>query len=113
MNSRTLTLVVAALAAQTAYAGAPARTMYMETLAREQAVRAVLTAHGALATILTDVRAVVASYESLVAHYPASGYSDNALWQARSLSLDAYARFKQPRDRESTRLKSSHSPTSH
>src|SRR5207245_1292337 len=55
MNSRTLTLVVAALAAQTAYAGAPARTMYMETLAREQAVRAVLTAHGALATI-KDIR---------------------------------------------------------
>ena len=101
MNSRTLTLVVAALAAQTAYAGAPARTMYMETLAREQAVRAVLTADGALATILTDVRAVVASYESLVAHYPASGYSDNALWQAGCLSLDAYARFRQPQDRDS------------
>src|SRR5438094_668513 len=101
MNSRTLTLVVAALAAQTAYAAAPARTMYMETLAREQAVRAVLTADGALATILTDVRAVVASYESLVAHYPASGYSDNALWQAGCLSLDAYARFRQPQDRDS------------
>jgi len=100
MNSRALTLVVAALATHAAYAAAPARTMYMDTLAREQAVRAVLIADGALSTILTDVRAVVASYESLVAHHPASGYSDNALWQAGRLSLDAYARFRQPRDRD-------------
>jgi len=100
MNSRPLALVMVALIAQTLYAASSARTMYMETLAREQAVRAALASDDALSTILTDVRAVVASYESLVAHYPASGYSDNALWQAGRLLLDAYAKFKQPKDRD-------------
>ena len=95
MCKGTLTLAVA-LAAQTTYAAAPARTMYTDTLAREQAVRAVLTENGALATILTDLRAIVGSYELIVKLYPASGYSDNALWQAGRLSLDAYERFGQP-----------------
>ena len=39
---------------------------------------------------LTAVRAVVAAYEAVVRHYPASGYSDNALWQAGRLALDAF-----------------------
>ena len=94
-----LTLAIV-LAVHLAYAAPSARTMYADTLAREQAVRAALTEDGARATILTDVRDVVASYESLVKRYPASGYSDNALWQAGRLSLDAYARFNQQHDRD-------------
>ena len=100
MNSRALVLVMVALLTQAVSAAPPARTMYMETLAREQAVRAALAAEDALSTILADVRAVVASYESLVARHPASGYCDNALWQAGRLSLDAYAKFRQPKDRD-------------
>ena len=33
--------------------------------------------------------------------YPGSGYSDNALWQAGRLLLDAFARSGQTADRES------------
>jgi N-acetylmuramoyl-L-alanine amidase len=78
----------------------PVRTMYIDTLAHEQAVRAVLAAPDGLATILADVRVVVTEYESLVKHYPASGYSDNALWNAGCLSLDAFARFNQQQDKD-------------
>ena len=46
-----------------------------------------------------DVRAVVAAYQEIVRLYPASGYSDNALWQAGRLSIDAFLRFGQERDR--------------
>src|SRR6185503_19102666 len=46
-----------------------------------------------------------ADYETLVNHYPASAYADNALWQAGRLSLDAFVRFDQPRDKAAaTRL---------
>jgi N-acetylmuramoyl-L-alanine amidase len=36
----------------------------------------------------------------MVREHPASGYSDNALWQAGRLSLDAFERFGQERDKE-------------
>ncbi len=78
----------------------PVRTMYTETLGREQNVRNAMNASDAPQSVLADVRAVVAAYESLVAHYPASGYSDNALWQAGRLSIDAFLQFGQPRDRD-------------
>jgi N-acetylmuramoyl-L-alanine amidase len=87
------------------YAGAasgapPPRTMYENTLAREQKLRAALAATDAPATLVADVRAIVAAYETLVRLYPASGYSDNALWQAGRLELDAFARFGDATDRE-------------
>src|SRR5262252_8013003 len=87
------------------YAGAasgapPPRTMYENALAREQKVRAALAAADAPATLVADVRAIVAAYETLVRLYPASGYSDNALWQAGRLELDASARFGDATDRE-------------
>src|SRR5262249_24887652 len=40
------------------------------------------------------------SYEAVVRRYPASGYSDNALWNAGRLALDAFARFNQPEDQD-------------
>src|SRR5262249_33743068 len=83
-----------------AIAAPPARTLYTQALAREQTVRAAFAAPDATADVLADVHAVVAAYEALVRHYPASGYSDNALWQAGRLSLDAFARFGQPADRD-------------
>src|SRR5215471_16563398 len=93
-------LVIVAAAMAMALAAVPVRTMYTETLAREQAVRPALEAPEALATILADVRAVVSAYEAIVKRYPASGYSDDALWNAGRLSLDAYAKFGQPQDKD-------------
>src|SRR5579864_7748585 len=93
-------LVLAVLALTSTAAVPPVRTMYRDALAREQAVRGALAAPDALATILVDVRSVVAAYESIVRHYPGSGYSDNALWNAARLEIDAYAAFTQPQDKD-------------
>src|ERR1700687_4622737 len=74
----------------------PVRTMYVEAMAREQAVRTALADESASDSVLKTVRTVVASYESLVRHYPTSSYCDNALWQAGRLALDLFARFAEP-----------------
>jgi N-acetylmuramoyl-L-alanine amidase len=92
----------AALGAATvvnAWATAPPRALYADALAREQKVRAALAGDDTGAPTVNEVRAVIAAYEAIVRRYPASGYSDNALWQAGRLALDAFARFGQPRDR--------------
>jgi N-acetylmuramoyl-L-alanine amidase len=81
------------------------RTMYVEAMAREQAVRTALADESASDAVLKTVRRVVASYESLVRHYPTSSYCDNALWQAGRLALDLFARFGEPLDKATgTRL---------
>ena len=59
----------------------------------------------------------MAAYERLVRRYPASGYSDNALWQAGNLSLLTYQRFGQAVDRRTglrllAQLKSSYPASS-
>jgi N-acetylmuramoyl-L-alanine amidase len=74
--------------------------MYEQATQREDAVRAALSAPEATPAMLIEVRAVVSVYEAIVKHYSTSGYSDNALWQAGRLSLDAYTKFGQPRDRD-------------
>jgi N-acetylmuramoyl-L-alanine amidase len=50
--------------------------------------------------LLGELRAVVTAYEAVVQRYPASGYADNALWQGARLSMDAFARFNQPADKD-------------
>jgi N-acetylmuramoyl-L-alanine amidase len=95
-------LAVAAVLAAATLSAATAKSMYVDTLAREEAVRPVLNAAPDAqgdAAALKNVRAVIAAYEAIVRRYPASGYSDNALWQAGRLSLDAFARFGQPQDK--------------
>ena len=48
---------------------------------------------------------VVADYETLVRQYPLSAYSDDALWFAGWLSLDAFEKFGDEHDRiAATRL---------
>jgi N-acetylmuramoyl-L-alanine amidase len=74
--------------------------MYTDAMAHEQTVRAALAAPDAAPAVLADVRIVVAAYEAVVRQYPASGYSDNALWQAGQLLLDAFARFGQTADKD-------------
>src|SRR5712671_7597830 len=85
---------------RTADAAPPVRTMYTRALAQEETVRATLAAPDAAPSVLYDIRAVVAAYEAVVRHYPASGYSDNALWQAGRLALDAFARFGGATDKD-------------
>ena len=46
-----------------------------------------------------DFRFVINNYWSFVRRHPSSGYADNALWQAASLSREALRRFNQERDR--------------
>ena len=45
-------------------------------------------------------RQVIAAYEDVVRRYPRSGYSDDALWQAAQVALEAFRRFGQVRDRQ-------------
>jgi len=46
-----------------------------------------------------DFRLVVNRYWSFVQRYPTSGFADNALWQAGSISAEAFKRFSQDRDK--------------
>ena len=74
-------------------AGASARGLYARALEREAGVRS-----GAPSSP-GQIRRVIATYEMLVRRYPASGYSDNALWQAANLALMASQQFSQEADR--------------
>lgn len=46
-----------------------------------------------------DFRVVINRYWSFVRQNPTSGYADNALWQAASLSMETFARFGEDRDK--------------
>jgi N-acetylmuramoyl-L-alanine amidase len=93
--------LVIALTALTALAAVPpVRALYNDAFAREQTVRAAMNHDDPAPSVLTGVRAVVARYEGVVRHYPASSYCDNALWQAALLELDAFTKFGQPQDRD-------------
>jgi N-acetylmuramoyl-L-alanine amidase len=78
---------------------ATAQELYLEALARERAVRPALQSDSPPDDALRGVRSVIAAYQEVVRQYPRSGYSDNALWQAGCLALDAFLRFGQDRDR--------------
>ena len=93
-------LVLIALTASAAQAATPPQTMYNNALSREKVIRAALADPDAPPAILAELRSIVAAYELIVRHYSTSGYSDNALWQGGNLSLDAFTRFGQARDRE-------------
>jgi N-acetylmuramoyl-L-alanine amidase len=93
-------LAIVTLTALAALAAVPVRTMYTDAYAREQAVRADMQVEDPAPDVLTTVRAVIARYDAVVRRYPTSSYSDNALWQAARLALDAFAKFNDPRDRE-------------
>jgi len=83
------------------YAGAdeklPADRLYSQALSRERALR---SAAPISPKTLTDLRHAVTAYEQIVRLHPRSGYSDNALWQASGLALEAYQRFRQAPDLE-------------
>jgi N-acetylmuramoyl-L-alanine amidase len=78
-----------------------ARLAYSAVRAREQSVREMLASDtpGDPQAIVGDVRAVVAAYRDVVKRHPASAYSDDALWLAARLSIDAYLKFGQEPDK--------------
>lgn len=98
MMSKTIAavlLVVAGLAGSPVEAAAQsAKTLYTRALDRERTLR-----DAARKPTLRQMRAAVAAYEAIVRRHPASGYSDNALWQAANLSFLAYDEFGQAADR--------------
>src|SRR3954468_2177939 len=81
-------------------AGNNARDMYTRAMAQERVVR-----DDSAKPTLAQMRRVVTSYESIVRQHPASGYCDNALWQAAKLAALAFDRFGDEADRKTaTRL---------
>jgi N-acetylmuramoyl-L-alanine amidase len=80
-------------------AAQPPRELYARALEKDRVVR-----DARQESTLRDIRAAVAGYERVVRRYPASGYSDNALWQASELSRLAFDRFAEDADKQ-TRLR--------
>ena len=75
--------------------GDNARDMYTRAMAQERSVR-----DEAAKPTVAQMRRVVAAYENLVRQHPASGYCDNALWQAANLATLAFDRFGDESDRK-------------
>lgn len=95
-----LVLALSVGAAASAHGASSAREMYITALARERHARAASDRKPATAD---QIRAVIAAYEKVVRRYPASGYADNALWQAAGLAIEAFDRFGDERDRARAR----------
>jgi len=74
-----------------------ARDMYNSALAQERTVR-----DDAARPTLAQMRRAVAAFEAVVRRHPASGYSDNALWQAANLAALAFERFGDEADRKTS-----------
>src|SRR3954469_3515094 len=106
-HSATALLVACTLAAPVAASGDnAARTLYERAMSRERDIRSADQEQ----TTLEQLRRVIGAYDLVVRRFPASGYSDNALWQAGNLAWAAFQRFGDSRDRETgirylTRLK--------
>jgi N-acetylmuramoyl-L-alanine amidase len=99
MKHRFLAAIVTAaslLCASPARAADTPRDMYNRALAQERQLR-----DDAMTPKPTAVqmRRLVASYESIVRRHPASGYCDNALWQAANVAALTYERFGNEVDR--------------
>jgi N-acetylmuramoyl-L-alanine amidase len=98
-----LPLLLAASVALPLHGAAPAQSverLYADAGAKEEAVRTALADPKTTTSALKAVRTVVADYEEVVRRFPTSAYSDDALWKAGQLSLDAFARFGEARDKE-------------
>jgi len=89
-----------------------ARTLYERAMSRERTVRSANEED----TTRAEFRRVINAYDLVVRRFPASGYSDNALWQAGNLAWLAFQRYGDTQDRDMaikylTRLKREY-PTS-
>jgi len=70
------------------------RVLYARALEQERVVRS-----AGQPAPPAQVRRVVAAYETIVRRFPASGYADNALWQAANLAMMTSQQFTQDVDR--------------
>jgi N-acetylmuramoyl-L-alanine amidase len=75
-------------------ADASPRAVYTRALEQERVVRS-----GPQPAPPAQVRRVIATYEGIVRRFPASGYADNALWQAANLALMTSQQSAQDADR--------------
>ncbi len=94
----TLLMLACTFAVPAAASSGSAKTMYERVLEREQSVR-----NADQLPTAGEIRSLVNAYIAIVRRFPASGYSDNALWQAGNLAALAYERFGQASDREAAR----------
>jgi N-acetylmuramoyl-L-alanine amidase len=94
MKHAMLTAIVLCAGITSLQADGP-RDLYNRAMAQERALR-----DDATKPDLLQMRRVVASYETIVRKHPASGYSDNALWQAANLAALAYERFGSEMDKK-------------
>jgi N-acetylmuramoyl-L-alanine amidase len=95
-------LFVSDLAAQTATAQT-AKQRFEAAQEGDERVRVLLTNFTNTAPppdLVKQVSQVMWSFESIVRRFPASGYADNALWQAASLADAAYQRLNRQEDRD-------------
>jgi N-acetylmuramoyl-L-alanine amidase len=95
-----------------AHGDSSARTLFARAMSREQTIRDAEQDQ----TTVAELRRVITAYDNIVRRFPASGYSDNALWQAGNLAWLAFQRFGDAHDRDAavrylTRLKREY-PTS-
>ncbi len=88
--------VALALGAGTDVAGASARSDYERLVARVEAMRL----DGPRPTPRPQMRRVVAEAERLARRHGATGYADNALWQAATVALASFRVYGNPADRK-------------
>jgi N-acetylmuramoyl-L-alanine amidase len=92
----TVAAVVATMgAAAPAAAADSAESIYSRALGRERELRDDISG-----ATLTQLRAVVRKYETLVRRFPGSGYCDNALWQGGNLAMLIFERYDKVEDRQ-------------
>lgn len=106
-GSRRARVVAAALAVWLSVCGVAAaqtaKARFEAAAERDQRVRVLLanvTDNTPPPALVKQVMQVVSSFESIVRRYPTSGYADNALWLAASLSDATYQRLNRTDDRE-------------
>jgi N-acetylmuramoyl-L-alanine amidase len=95
-------LLLAALSVGVQAQSVHARDLYNEAHAREVLLRKemdAVRADAAAEPFLKKVRALIGAYADMSRLFPASGYSDNALWQGASLGADAFRQFGDGADR--------------
>src|SRR4051812_13679977 len=90
-----LAVAVAPAPAASAAGRSAARSDYERLLARVDALRL----DGPRPTPRPQMRRVAAEGEAVARRHAGSGYADNALWQAATVSLAAHRVYQQPGDR--------------
>jgi N-acetylmuramoyl-L-alanine amidase len=91
-----LVLLLCSFAATAPLLAASAADQYSAALSHERGLRAPADTPATL----TQLRRGIERYEAIVRQYPRSGYSDNALWQAAGLALEAYDRYGDASDQQ-------------